>query len=191
MTVTKILQSQAGIQYDKPQDKSAADPRDSLNNVVFTGQFKRGRFDKPMKVYASNLRAALGYDPDNMDYVAIEDALATGVPFVWVQRVVQSSSLICAVHSWSSEVFYIRPADSSDAPPLDQFFSDVKRHNIEVYVRDLSNENDLTTGFTKADYRYELQEGGALITLILESQQAESLSSVKLCAPYPLILSGW
>ncbi|RLL15897.1 hypothetical protein, partial [Acinetobacter chengduensis] len=72
MTVSKILQGQAGIQYGAVTDKSGADPRDSLNNAIFTGQFKRGRFDKPMKIHSGNVRAMLGYDPENMDYVAIE-----------------------------------------------------------------------------------------------------------------------
>ena len=99
MTVSKILQGQAGIQYGAVTDKSGADPRDSLNNVFFTGQFKRGRFDKPMKIHSGNVRAMLGYDPENKDYVAIEDALATGVPFVWVQRVSgeDSTPLTCAL----------------------------------------------------------------------------------------------
>ncbi|RLL18970.1 hypothetical protein [Acinetobacter chengduensis] len=107
MTVSKILQGQAGIQYGAVTDKSEADPRDSLNNVFFTGQFKRGRFDKPMKVHSGNVRAMLGYDPENMDYVAIEDALATGVPFVWVQRVAeaggscQPTELIVPVNNFS------------------------------------------------------------------------------------------
>lgn len=83
---TKVLREQSGIQFQGVQDKSEADPRDTLSNAVFTGIFKRGRFDKPMKVTSGNIRAKLGYDPSNLAYMAIEDCLKTGVPFVWVQR---------------------------------------------------------------------------------------------------------
>ncbi|MCH2003671.1 MULTISPECIES: hypothetical protein [Acinetobacter] len=83
---TKVLREQSGIQFQGVQDKSEADPRDTLSNAVFTGIFKRGRFDKPMKVTSGNIRAKLGYDPSNLAYMAVEDCLKTGVPFVWVQR---------------------------------------------------------------------------------------------------------
>ncbi|WP_248123241.1 hypothetical protein [Acinetobacter radioresistens] len=86
MTVTKILGEQSGIQYQGVQDKSEADPRDTLINTYFAGQFKHGPFNKPFKVTRENIRAKLGYDPDNLVYQAIEDCLAQGVPFVWVMR---------------------------------------------------------------------------------------------------------
>lgn len=96
MTVTKILGEQAGIQYQGVVDKSEADPRDSLINALIVGQFKNGRFNKPFKVTQANLRAKLGFDPDNLQYQAIQDALNTGVPFVWVMRVQGGSNLICS-----------------------------------------------------------------------------------------------
>ena len=87
MTVTKILGAQAGIQYQSVVDKSEADPRDSLVNALFTGEFKNGPYNKPFKVTAANIRKALGFDPENLQYQAIEDLLKQGVPFVWVMRV--------------------------------------------------------------------------------------------------------
>lgn len=87
MTVTKILGLQSGVQFSGVQDKSEADPRDSLVNSFFTGKFKNGPFNKPFKVTKENIRAKLGYDPDNLHYQAIEDALYEGAPFVWVMRV--------------------------------------------------------------------------------------------------------
>ena len=87
MTVTKVLQEQSGIQYQGVQDKSEADPRDTLSNALFTGIFKRGRFDKPFKVTKENLRAKVGYDPENPFYVAVEDALHDGAPYIYLQRV--------------------------------------------------------------------------------------------------------
>lgn len=87
MTVTKVLQEQSGIQYQGVQDKSEADPRDTLTNVLFTGVFKRGRFDQPFKVTKESLRAKVGFDPSNPDFVAIEDALEDGAPYLWLQRI--------------------------------------------------------------------------------------------------------
>ena len=92
MSTTKVLREQSGIQYQGVQDKSEADPRDSLINVVFFGQFKRGRVDRPFKVTKANYRSKLGNDPKNKDFQAVEDALNTGVPFVWVQRVAVSNN---------------------------------------------------------------------------------------------------
>lgn len=96
MTVTKILGEQSGLQYQGVQDKSEADPRDNLINVLFTGEFKNGPFNKPFKVTQANMRAKLGFDPDSLQYQAIQDALNTGVPFVWVMRVQGAANLICA-----------------------------------------------------------------------------------------------
>lgn len=87
MTVTKILGEQSGIQYQGVVDKSEADPRDNLINALFTGEFKNGPFNKPFKVTQANIRAKLGFDPESLHYQAIQDALNTGVPFVWVMRV--------------------------------------------------------------------------------------------------------
>ncbi len=92
MTVTKTLGEQSGIQYQGVQDKSEADPRDTLINTYFAGQFKHGPFNKPFKVTRENIRAKLGYDPDNLVYQAIEDCLAQGVPFVWVMRTAKAKA---------------------------------------------------------------------------------------------------
>jgi len=92
MTVSKVLGAQAGIQYSGVSDKSEADPTVQLLNGVIFGRFKRGRFDKPFKVTSESIRAKLGYDPTNKDYVAVEDALANGAPFVWVIRVLNLES---------------------------------------------------------------------------------------------------
>ncbi|MGK7251000.1 hypothetical protein ACSNOU_18270 [Acinetobacter oleivorans] len=83
---TKVLREQSGIQYQGVQDKSEADPRDTLSNTVFMGTFKRGRFDKPFKVTTNNIRSKLGYDPQNLTYMAIEDCLRAGAPYAWVLR---------------------------------------------------------------------------------------------------------
>lgn len=87
MSTTKVLREQSGIQYQGVQDKSEASTSDSLSNVIIAGIFKRGRFDRPMKITKSNVRSKLGFDPQSKVYQAVEDALATGVPYVWVQRI--------------------------------------------------------------------------------------------------------
>lgn len=112
MTVTKVLGNQTGIQHQGVQDKSEADPRDALLNVVFTGNFKRGRMDRPFKVTPHDYRAKLGHDPENQAYSAIEDALTDGAPFVWVQRV--------AVGSSGSHKIEISPDLQYEAPEREQ-----------------------------------------------------------------------
>lgn len=93
---TPVLREQAGIQYQGVQDKSEADPRDSLLNVIVAGNFLRGRTDKPFIVTKANYRAKLGYDPNNKDFVAVEDALKAGASFVWVVRIMSKALFSCA-----------------------------------------------------------------------------------------------
>nr|WP_275903708.1 hypothetical protein [Acinetobacter beijerinckii] len=50
----------------------------------------RGRVDKPMTIHQGNIRGRLGYQPDNIDYIAVQDCLDTGVPSVLVLRVGQT-----------------------------------------------------------------------------------------------------
>ncbi|MDH2636784.1 hypothetical protein QDS01_17895 [Acinetobacter nosocomialis] len=84
--ITKILGNEPGIQYQGTQDKTGTTGAAPINNLI-VGQFKRGRLDRPMTISKSNIRALLGYDPKNMDYVAVQDALDTGVPSVQVLRI--------------------------------------------------------------------------------------------------------
>lgn len=86
MDSTKVLAEQSGIQYQGVTDKSEADPSINLLSVIMTGQFKRGRLDKPFLVTKANYRAKLGHDPKNLDYVAVEDALIAGAPSIMIMR---------------------------------------------------------------------------------------------------------
>lgn len=92
MTTYSVLQNQAGIQFQGVKDKSEANRTASMVNFIMAGQFKRGRFDKPFMVTMENIRAKLGYDPQNPDYVAVEDALSDGAPYIYVQRVVKGGT---------------------------------------------------------------------------------------------------
>lgn len=87
MTVTKILGAQSGIQYQGVKEKSETDPSNNAVNALFTGQFKRGPFNKPFKVTRENIRGKLGFDSNNLMYQTLEDCLKQGAPFVWVMRV--------------------------------------------------------------------------------------------------------
>ena len=81
---TDDLKNEAGIQFDEviligEDDKPVVG--------LLTGQFKRGRMDKPMTITLENIRAVLGHDPKNQDYAAIVDTLNFGIPSVQVMRI--------------------------------------------------------------------------------------------------------
>ncbi len=83
---TEILDQESGIQYQGVKDKSGSTGAFPVIGLI-TGTFRRGRFDKPMTITNSNIRAMLGYEPDNPAYIAVQDALAQGVPSVQVLRI--------------------------------------------------------------------------------------------------------
>jgi len=82
---TELLENESGIQYQGVKDKSGGTGTYPITGLM-TGIFKRGRFDKPMTITNENIRAQLGYDPKNSYYVAVQDALSSGVPSVQVLR---------------------------------------------------------------------------------------------------------
>lgn len=86
MIVEKVLGDEVGVQWQGVQDKSEISQPDGLGVGVIVGVFKRGQFDKPFPVNANNVRARLGYDPTNLNYMAVQDALDTDAPVVWVLR---------------------------------------------------------------------------------------------------------
>lgn len=128
---TQVLREQAGIQYSGPQDKSEADPRDTLLTTIITGQFKRGRLDKPFMVTKANYRAKLGHDPKNLDYVAVEDALFAGAPFVWV---------MCLAAGKAAAGF-----SCAGATPSFHFHSFIGHWDIQVNNRLYINSENLNT----------------------------------------------
>jgi hypothetical protein len=84
--ITTILGNEPGIQYQGVTDKTGSTGSTSINNI-FIGKFKRGRLDKPMTITKANIRGMLGYDPKNLDYVAVQDALDTNIESIQVLRV--------------------------------------------------------------------------------------------------------
>ena len=191
MSTTKVLREQSGIQYQGVQDKSEADPRDSLINVVFLGQFKRGRVDRPFKVTKANYRAKLGNDPKGKDFQAVEDALNVGVPFVWVQRVQSTKQLICSRLDTGNSVNY---AVIENANIVDEF---VKNMTLKLI---LSNENDgfdvLELPRSEYSYSYSLKpssndggEGEIEIRINHESQSNQY--EIEVCSTVPFLLGTW
>ena len=88
--ITKVLGNEVGIQFDRVKDNTGSTGTAPINGMII-GQFKRGRTDKPMIITSANLNATLGYDPDNSDFVAVQDALKTNIPYISVMRVVQEN----------------------------------------------------------------------------------------------------
>ncbi|ENV14251.1 hypothetical protein F965_00494 [Acinetobacter schindleri NIPH 900] len=87
MNTSKILGEAVGIQWQGTKDKTQANLYSGLTQAIFIGRFKRGRTDKPMTITNSNIKAKLGYEPTNPDYIAIQDCLDAGVPSVLVLHV--------------------------------------------------------------------------------------------------------
>jgi len=94
---TTLLGNESGTQYTGVKDKSGGTGSSPVA-VLLTGVFKRGRFDKPMTITGENIRAQLGYEPKNPSYIAVQDALNSGVPSVQVLRLKgeDSSKISCA-----------------------------------------------------------------------------------------------
>lgn len=88
MTLTTTqLGDAVGVQYAGVRDLSEVSTSLRLTVGVIVGRFKRGKFYQPFEVTLQNLRARLGYQPNNLDYVAVQDALDTGIPSIWVMRI--------------------------------------------------------------------------------------------------------
>ena len=83
---TEILANESGIQYQGVNDASSVTGDYPIQGLM-TGIFKRGRFDRPMTIHKSNIKAMLGHEPKNPYYNAVQDALETGVPSVQVLRI--------------------------------------------------------------------------------------------------------
>ena len=87
MNTTKILGEAVGIQRQDIIDRTEEQTAEGLTGAVILGRFKRGRVDAPMAIHQGNIRGQLGHDPKNLDYIAVQDCLDTGVPSVQVLRI--------------------------------------------------------------------------------------------------------
>ncbi|MCU4320616.1 hypothetical protein KTH44_15980 [Acinetobacter bereziniae] len=87
--VTEVLGDESGVQYQGVNDASGGNGTYPTIGLMI-GEFRRGRLDKPMTITNENIRALLGYDPMNWNYVAVQDVLNTGVPSVQVLRIAET-----------------------------------------------------------------------------------------------------
>lgn len=93
MTLTTTqLGDAVGVQYAGVRDLSEVSSSPRLTVGVMVGKFKRGKFYQPFEVTLQSLRARLGYQPNNLDYMTAQDALDAGMPSIWVMRVPSDSS---------------------------------------------------------------------------------------------------
>lgn len=131
--VTEILADESGIQYGGVKDKTGGTGTYPITGLI-TGQFRRGRYDKPMTITNANIRAMLGYDPKNPSYIAVQDALSQGVPSVQVLRLKKEVELICSNLFSSNTIFRIYPASVNlTQSQLDEFANAVE-NSIKIYV---------------------------------------------------------
>ena len=103
--ITTIIDQESGIQYQGVEDRSSRTGTYPVIGMI-TGQFRRGRFDKPMTITNENIKAQLGYDPTNPHYMAVQDVLSSGVPSVQVLRVGKTKSQISCAGAVSNIRFY-------------------------------------------------------------------------------------
>lgn len=147
MQITKVLENEVGVQFDRVKDNTGSTGAAPINSVI-TGSFKRGRTDKQMQITQSNIKAVLGYEPDNPDYVAVQDALNTGIPYVNVMRVkgiyCTATKLVIpsSTWKWNSDKGLVLTYEHWIDGKLD------KTNEIKLGSSDCSNYHDEKNGFT-------------------------------------------
>ena len=102
--ITTIIDQESGIQYQGVNDASGGTGTYPVIGLI-VGQFRRGRFDKPMTITNENIKAQLGYDPTNPHYMAVKDVLSANVASVQVLRVGQTSEVYGATRVQLSYTF--------------------------------------------------------------------------------------
>ncbi|MBJ9425161.1 hypothetical protein [Acinetobacter seifertii] len=80
------IENEPGVQYRGITTDEDIIDKAPINNVLI-GKFKRGRLDKPMIITHANVRGMLGHEPWNPDYIAVLDALDTGIEKLSVLRI--------------------------------------------------------------------------------------------------------
>jgi hypothetical protein len=139
MTLTTTqLDDAVGVQYAGVRDLSEASTAPRLTVGVLVGKFKRGKFYQPFEVTLQNLRARLGYQPNNLDYMAVQDALDAGMPSLWVMRVPDASGigLDCAPTTLSFPPTTIPNAEFRIYYSVDDGPVEFWEYNLEVFDMD-------------------------------------------------------
>ena len=91
---TAFINNEAGVQYTGPRNGNTPVAVFPFVGMLY-GRFRRGRFDKPMTINLRNVKALLGDDPQNPDFIAVMDALESGIPSIQVLRIGDSGPLFC------------------------------------------------------------------------------------------------
>lgn len=87
----------SGIQYNGLIDNTESNNPNATGDAIFIGIFKRGRTDKVMTVDSSNIRAKLGFDPNNPYYIAVQSAIDNSKRPVRVIRIADPKQGLCCV----------------------------------------------------------------------------------------------
>ena len=134
-TTQKLLGEAVGIQFTGTRDETGTNPILGLTDGLIVGRFRRGRMDKPMRITQQNIRAELGYQPNNKFYQAVQDAL-DNFPHVDVLRVGEVGS--------SPETI------KATYESLDQTMTVTGDAGLAVATRD-SNDNVIGSGIIGSD----------------------------------------
>ncbi|CAM4283222.1 hypothetical protein [Acinetobacter pragensis] len=183
MNTTKILGEAVGIQRQDIVDQTEEQLADSLNGAAILGRFKRGRLDKPITIHQGNIRGQLGYEPNNPDYIAVQDCLDAGVPNVQVLRI-SGGALICQklVNVDNYRQFIVRP-DLTDAgqQEIDKVLDaliESGRYTINEHPYQLKN-----TYYVRTDEYIDIS--------ISRSESIGEFNEVEFCASVPFIFEAW
>lgn len=163
--LTTILENESGIQYQGVKDASSRTGSYPVVGLI-VGQFKRGRYDKPMTITNENIRAQLGYDPSNPYYVAVQDALNTGVPSIQVLRIksggngrelsISCSNALNYAYFYGSDLILNYSRIEVDGKPYEPSFLNDERGEIDIYVSSMSGLFGMHNESSVKDYRVKI-----------------------------------
>lgn len=143
--VTKALNNEVGVQIDDIQDLTGQDGGYRLPGLII-GQFRRGRFDKPMLITSENVRALLGHDSGNVHYRTVLDVLDKGVQSIQVLRVPTIEKIFAdftapfdlQAHYENGELFVTWSANGD----IEQFFHYISEDPFDPQTSEISGVSD-------------------------------------------------
>lgn len=163
MNTTKILGEAVGIQSQGTLDKTETQTNEGLTSALIVGRFMRGRVDKPMTIHQGNIRGQLGYQPDNMDYIAVQDCLDTGVPSVQVLRVgPESNNFIISCDGATSEARFTNGSGIFDITVNDQLYENSSEWGLSYFILQTPSLNEIIEGNGDGDFIIATKSSGYL-----------------------------
>ena len=127
---TEILANESGIQYQGVNDASSVTGDYPIQGLM-TGIFKRGRFDRPMTIHKGNIKAMLGFEPKNPYYLAVQDALDSGVPSVQVLRLKGGENFCVEVASYYYRIYQVTTMPPIQPDETPKFLSSITVKNLQ------------------------------------------------------------